>query len=67
MGAKDGKLYHMWQAERDDSWSDWEALGQLPTGQLDSQPTLATDQYGWWQAYAVSQVHMDESVVFKWL
>ncbi len=55
VGSKDGQLYHMWQTERDDNWSDWEALGHLPSGQFASQPTLTIDQNGWWQAYAVSQ------------
>ena len=54
VGSKDGQLYHIWQSERDGSWSDWEALGHLPSGQLVSQPTLAIDENGWWQAYAVS-------------
>ncbi len=57
VGSKDGQLYHIWQSERDGSWSDWEALGHLPSGQLVSQPTLAIDENGWWQAYAVSVVH----------
>ena len=53
IGEKDGYLYHVWQSERDASWSDWESLGPLTSGPFVSQPTVILDIHGWWQAVAV--------------
>lgn len=53
IGQKDGELYHIWQRERDASWSDWEKLGGLPSSTFMSQPTMVFDDNGWWQAYGV--------------
>ena len=53
MGKNDRQLYHIWQRERDASWSDWEKLGGLPGSPFLSQPTTMFDENGWWQAYGV--------------
>ena len=55
IGQKDGELYHIWQRERDASWSNWEKLGGLPSSMFMSQPTMVFDDNGWWQAYGVNQ------------
>ena len=49
----DNELYHIWQRERDASWSDWQKIGGLPNSTFQSQPTMVFDDNGWWQAYAV--------------
>ena len=58
MGASNNHLYHIWQLERDSSWSDWDDIGMLsPSSGFASQPYIILDVHGWWQAFAVS-VHL---------
>lgn len=56
MGASDHHLYHIWQAERDGSWSNWEDMGPLvnKTG-FNSGPAVVIGPQGWWEAFAVSR------------
>lgn len=57
IGEKDGSLYHVWQSERDASWSDWEVLGPLTSSSpFVSQPTILFDIHGWWQAFGVGRL-----------
>ena len=57
VGASDKHLYHIWQLERDSSWSDWEDIGTLsPSSGFASQPAIILDEHSWWQAFAVSLV-----------
>ena len=56
IGKGDGELYHIWQRERDASWSDWEKLSGLPSSEFHSQPAMTFDDNGWWQAYGVRLV-----------
>ena len=53
IGRSDGELYHIWQRERDASWSDWEKIGGLPNSSFLSQPAMMFDDIGWWEAYGV--------------
>ena len=55
IGRSDGELYHIWQSERDASWSDWEKIGGLPNSPFQSQPAMMFDDNGWWEAYGVSE------------
>lgn len=55
VGKATGHLFHVWQKERDSSYSDWEDLGPLSdSSPFMSSPALLIDQYGWWEAFAVS-------------
>ena len=55
VGASDKHLYHIWQLERDSSWSDWDDIGMLsPSSGFASLPYIMLDVHGWWQAFAVS-------------
>ena len=55
IGRSDGELYHIWQRERDASWSDWEKIGGLPNSPFQSQPAMMFDDNGWWEAYGVRE------------
>ena len=55
IGRSDGELYHIWQRERDASWSDWEKIGGLPNSSFQSQPAMMFDDIGWWEAYGVRE------------
>ena len=55
IGQSNGELYHIWQSERDASWSDWEKIGGLPNSPFQSQPAMMFDDNGWWEAYGVSE------------
>ncbi len=55
VGKTTGHLFHLWQKERDSSYSDWEDLGPLSdSSHFLTSPTLLFDEYGWWEALAVS-------------
>ena len=54
IGHNDGALYHIWQPERGNTWSDWEKLGTFASGEkFASLPFIAIDNIGWWEAYGV--------------
>ena len=54
VGVNDGHLYHIWQPERGEDWTDWEDLGVFPSGEkFQSIPFILIDHDGWWEAYGV--------------
>ncbi|XP_033098846.1 uncharacterized protein LOC117102599 isoform X2 [Anneissia japonica] len=47
-----GSLWHVWQLQRGDSWSDWEQIQTSPVAvSLTSVPFVNNDKQGWWQAF----------------
>lgn len=55
IGASNGALYHIWQPEQGDSWSNWDHLGTFSDGaKFTSLPFIVIDDVGWWEAYGVS-------------
>ena len=54
VGKAAGHLYHLWQRERDASYSSWEDLGPLSSSSpFTSTPAIVMDDIGWWVAYGV--------------
>ena len=60
VGVNDGHLYHIWQPERGEDWTDWEDLGLFPSGEkFQSIPFILIDHHGWWEAYGVRERERD--------
>ena len=58
IGADNGHLFHVWQAERGGKWSDWVDLGLFSNSdKFASLPFIMVDPVGWWHAYGVRPAH----------
>jgi hypothetical protein len=49
----DGALWHIWQVEVNDGWSDWFSHGAPPGGTLQGSPSLGTDKDGFLHVFVV--------------